>query len=205
MRMTDTEVKKLVRQARQTKDQRKRNDAYAKLLDYMTPHYKALAKKRYSIDPDEAWSECQMSLMTAVEDYDMKHPFGFFAYLVAKGRLVTLLKYVTSGKRDPNRTFSLNIVTNAGSDTEYELGDILPDRHDYQQQLEDGEVVAAAYDELLPMLTPVEWEAYKAVYLDGACYDDAGRNYKSADNALSRVKQKIKKNWKIGKLKAAVA
>jgi RNA polymerase sigma factor (sigma-70 family) len=93
--ITRDELNVLLRDAKQTDDLRRRDHAYAVLLKHLRPFLHHLIRKRAKfIHYEDAWSNCQESLMLAVHSFDpIKGSWPTWFGKIVVNRLATYHKY----------------------------------------------------------------------------------------------------------------
>ena len=180
------------------------NDA---ALEYLMKKYSSMVRRRsrtyflIGADRDDIMQEGMIGLFKAVRDYDTAKPAGFkaFAELCVTRQIITAVKTATRLKHMPLNTYiSLNRPL---FDEEYEMTlmdtisedsatvnpeDIIVNRERFSDvELKVSEVLSGFERKVL------------ASYLQGKSYQEIGaelgRESKSIDNALQRIKRKIEK------------
>jgi RNA polymerase sporulation-specific sigma factor len=152
-------------------------------------------------DMEDLIQEASLGLLKAVRDYRTSSgvPFRPFAELCASRQVITAVKTATRLKHMPlNSAISLQRPRFTDEDGSAELGDLLADNtvpspEERLQQTQDWSEVS---DLLVRVLSPYERTVIGA-YLDGLSYqeiaDRCGTHLKSVDNALWRVKCKLRR------------
>jgi len=151
-------------------------------------------------DSEDLIQEGLIGLYKAVRDFrpDKETSFRSFAELCVTRQIITAIKTATRFKHTPLNTYVSFSHTPAGqeSDGECTLGDALPG-----PGVNDPSVCVISTEELQSLvftlgtgLSPLEADALR-LYLEGSSYEDMaeelGRDTKTIDNALQRVKRKI--------------
>jgi RNA polymerase sporulation-specific sigma factor len=151
-------------------------------------------------DSEDLVQEGLIGLYKAVRDFraDKETSFRSFAELCVTRQIITAIKTATRFKHSPLNTYVSFSHTPAGqeSDGECTLGDALPG-----PGVNDPSVCVISTEELQSLvftlgtgLSPLEADALR-LYLEGSSYEDMaeelGRDTKTIDNALQRVKRKI--------------
>jgi RNA polymerase sporulation-specific sigma factor len=151
-------------------------------------------------DSEDLIQEGLIGLYKAVRDFrsDKETSFRSFAELCVTRQIITAIKTATRFKHAPLNTYVSFSHTPAGqeSDGECTLGDALPG-----PGVNDPSVCVISTEELQSLvftlgtgLSPLEADALR-LYLEGSSYEDMaeelGRDTKTIDNALQRVKRKI--------------
>ncbi len=141
-------------------------------------------------DPDDLEQEGMIGLFKAIRDYrpDREASFPAFAELCITRQLITAIKTATRQKHRP-----LNLYIPLG---DLPTADELPHHHgpDPAEELVSSEDLAAIQASLARMLSELEVDVL-ALYVEGRSYqeigDRLGRQVKSIDNAIQRVKRKL--------------
>jgi RNA polymerase sigma-H factor len=151
-------------------------------------------------DSEDLVQEGLIGLYKAVRDFraDKETSFRSFAELCVTRQIITAIKTATRYKHAPLNTYVSFSHTPAGQDSDGEctLGDALPG-----PGVNDPSVCVISTEELQSLvftlgtgLSPLEAEALR-LYLEGSSYEEMaeilGRDTKTIDNALQRVKRKI--------------
>jgi RNA polymerase sporulation-specific sigma factor len=151
-------------------------------------------------DSEDLVQEGLIGLYKAVRDFraDKETSFRSFAELCVTRQIITAIKTATRYKHAPLNTYVSFSHTPAGQDSDGDctLGDALPG-----PGVNDPSVCVISTEELQSLvftlgtgLSPLEAEALR-LYLEGSSYEEMaeilGRDTKTIDNALQRVKRKI--------------
>ncbi len=195
LEMTDEQIVRLV--------QREHN---VKAVDFLINKYKnfvrAKARTYFLIggDKEDIIQEGMIGLYKATRDFreDRLASFRAFADLCITRQIITAIKTATRQKHMPlNSYISLNKPV-YNDESERTLSDILSDAKmtDPKEVLVSREEFSNIEDALQTILSDFEWDVLMS-YLDGKSYAemsvDLGREAKSIDNALQRVKRKLEK------------
>lgn len=184
------------------------HDGEEDIVDYLMEKYKGLVRSCAGSmfilggDTQDLIQEGMIGLFKAVRDYDCGRDAGFrtFADLCISRQIYSAVRASGRQKHAPlNSYVSLySTQTENGEKSELQLGDIL--RADIDTEPEEvilehekEEDIAAAIDEAL---SPLEREVLD-LYVTGLSYTEIakilGRDDKSTDNALQRIRSKLKK------------
>ena len=164
--------------------------------EYLLEKYKPFVKSRSRAlflvggDREDLIQEGMIGLFKAIRDYDEEKgvPFAGFAKLCIERQLYTAIESAGRQKNAPlNGYVSLSEETENLVDGGIEEAVI---QREFFQQI---------YEEAQTYLSPLEREVLE-LYLEGQDYTEIakvlGKTDKSIDNALQRIKSKIKKNRK---------
>ena len=125
---------------------------------------------------EDAVQEATFALYSAVQNYDpQKSSFSTFATLCIKRSVIGVLKSLTQGKVVPEELI-----------TSIEETDLADDKEDFK----------ALTDNIKLELSPMEYkvlELYLAGYRYAVIADKLGLNEKSVNNALCRIRKKLKR------------
>ena len=158
------------------------------IADYLMEKYKGLVKKKARAmfliggDTDDLIQEGMIGLFKAVRDYqpDREASFQSFANLCIDRQIYSAIKSSNRQKHQPLNTY----VSLSSSETEEDLRDTYAEHDNPESILIDRENVSALENEM-------------HLYLEGNSYIEIaeilGKTPKSIDNALRRIRKKIKK------------
>jgi RNA polymerase sporulation-specific sigma factor len=147
--------------------------------------------------------EGMLGLFKAVRDYTPESSFRSFAQLCVSRQIITAIKTATRYKHSPLNTYlSFNYeVRGHECDTNMTIGEALPAPAE-----QEPSVVVISTDELQSLVSRLGSELSKfesdtlRLFLNGTSYIDMAEQLdcdtKSIDNALQRVKRKIKQHQK---------
>lgn len=150
-------------------------------------------------DAEDLIQEGMVGLYKAVRDYreDREASFRSFAELCITRQIITAIKTATRQKHQPlNGYVSLSQSSDASDDSDCSLADVLPGPsvHDPVNQVISSEELRSLKVCLTELLSPLESEVLHH-YLQGCSYERiagaVGRDCKTVDNALQRIKRKI--------------
>ena len=161
--------------------------------EYLLEKYKPFVKSKCRVlflvggDREDLIQEGMIGLFKAIRDFDPDKgvPFSSFAKLCVERQLYTAIEAATRQKNAPlNAYISLSEETDSLMDGGIE--EAVVERASYQQ----------TYARVRTQLSPMEKEVL-ALYLEGKDYTEIarilGKSDKSIDNALQRIKAKIRK------------
>ena len=169
------------------------NGAFDVLALRYTPLIKSRIAKVYtrSFDSDDLFQECMIILYGCVFSFDEKRSESFSSYVMraVDNRLVSAIRHDKTGKNLPLADYvSINDFEKEGY---FQLGSDPSYAYIKKEEMELMENRAKI------LLSNFEFKALKA-YLDGRSYDEMakilGTSVKSVDNALQRIRRKLKEN-----------
>ncbi len=186
----------------------KSRDGNSEVTDYLMEKYKDLVRNKarsmyiLGADNDDLIQEGMIGLFKAVRDYDAGRDASFytFAELCISRQMYTAVQASRRKKHIPlNNYISLygNISDNTQDDEKY-LIDALPQSGSLspEEMIIDRENVEGLEQKIEESLSPFEKQVLD-LYITGMSYVQIakvlGKDEKSTDNALSRLKSKIKK------------
>ncbi len=151
-------------------------------------------------DLDDVIQEGMVGLCKAVRDYRAKRhvPFAVFASLCIRRQIVSALKAALRGKHRPlNTARSLNEPLDSDNTHGRTLLRFMPIVGDEPDAVVLRDLEQTAFEAWMrEALAPLERAAARG-YLEGRPYDEiarsAGCNVKAVDNALQRVRRKLKR------------
>ena len=180
------------------------------IMDYICDKYKNLVRSKaksmfiLGADSDDLIQEGMIGLFKAVRDYDMGRDASFytFAELCISRQRYTAVQSSKRQKHQPLNTYvSLDTGNSSGEGDEKEglnLGELLADRAELspEELFLDKERVAYLEKAIEEELSDFERQVLD-LYMTGMSYTQIarvlGRDEKATDNALQRLKTKIKK------------
>lgn len=169
------------------------------IADYLMEKYKGLVRKKARAmfliggDTDDLIQEGMIGLFKAVRDYqpDREASFQSFANICIDRQIYTAIKSSNRQKHQPLNTY----VSLSDGEAEENFRDSCVEHDNPESILIDRENVAALENEMKKSLSPLENRVLQ-LYLDGNGYMDIarilGKTPKSIDNALQRIRGKIK-------------
>lgn len=182
-------------------------DGETDIIDYIMDKYKNLVKNKaksmyiLGADTEDLIQEGMIGLFKAVRDYDSGRDASFytFADLCILRQMYTAVQASNRQKHKPLNTYiSFYSVNQDGEEQEKELIDTLQSGFDNnpEEVLIDRENVLLLERKIEKELSTFEKQVLD-LYLTGMGYIQIakvlGRDEKSTDNALQRIKSKIKK------------
>lgn len=184
------------------------HDGESEVVDYLMEKYKGLVRSLAGSmfilggDTQDLVQEGMIGLFKAIREYDCGRDalFRTFANLCISRQIYSAVRASGRQKHAPLNTYvSLYSTENENGEREgVQLGDILRADSDTEPETvvlehEKTEAIAAAIDEAL---SPLEREVLD-LYVTGLSYTEIakilGRDGKSTDNALQRIRNKLKK------------
>jgi RNA polymerase sporulation-specific sigma factor len=177
------------------------DDAVKILID----RYRGLARSKArgyflaGADRDDVVQEAMVGLYKAIRDFDTNHetPFHAFAEMCVSRQILTAIKGANRHKHQPlNSSISLDspIDEESGSGT---IGDVLVLDH----SADPADIVISALEvkqltaTMRAGLTKLESDVL-SLYMEGRSYEEIagalGNHVKAIDNALQRIKRKLK-------------
>ena len=179
------------------------------IMDYIMDKYKNLVRRKagsmyiLGADREDLIQEGMIGLFKAVRDYDMGRDVNFytFADLCISRQMYTAVQNSNRQKHLPLNTYisiySQAMTTEEGSE-EYALMNTLTAQKDTnpEEMVIEQENVEQIESAILKELSEFEKQVFE-LHLTGMTYTEIakvlGRDEKSTDNALQRMKTKIKK------------
>ena len=180
------------------------------VMDYLIDKYKSMVRQKARVlylvggEQDDLIQEGMIGLFKAVRDYDMGRDASFytFAELCISRQMYTAVQASKRQKHQPLNTYvSLDTGNSSGEGDEKEglnLGELLADRAELspEELFLDKERVAYLEKAIEEELSDFERQVLD-LYMTGMSYTQIarvlGRDEKATDNALQRLKTKIKK------------
>lgn len=150
-------------------------------------------------DAEDLIQEGLVGLYKAVRDFreDREASFRSFAELCITRQIITAIKTATRQKHQPlNGYVSFSQSPDSGDEGDCSLADTLPglSSHDPVNQVISSEELRSLKVCLTELLSPLESDVLR-YYLRGCSYERiagfVGRDCKTVDNALQRIKRKI--------------
>ncbi len=185
----------------------KLRDGESHITDYIMNKYKNLvrskAKSMYILgaDTEDLIQEGMIGLFKAIRDYDSGRDASFFTFadLCISRQMYTAVQASNRQKHKPLNTYiSFYSVNNEGKEQEQELIDTLQSNLEQnpEEVLIDKENVLLLEKKIEKELSSFEKQVLD-LYLTGMGYAQIarvlGKDEKSTDNALQRIKSKLKK------------
>lgn len=175
-------------------------DGETAIADHLMEKYKGLVRKKARAmfliggDTDDLIQEGMIGLFKAVRDYRPGHEASFqsFANMCIDRQMYSAIKSSNRQKHQPLNTY----ISLSSSETEENLRDSCVEHDNPESILIDRENVKALEKEMEKNLSALENKVLE-LYLDGNGYREIaeilGKSPKSIDNALHRIRRKIKK------------
>ena len=183
------------------------NNGNNEALDFLLKKYSVLVRRKartyflVGADHEDIVQEGMIGLFKAVQSYDKNKQSSFrsFAELCITRQMITAIKCATRQKHTPLNTYiSLDRPL---YDEEYEV--TLMDVMGVDEKIANPEDIIISQEQYKNMEQSLAKELSSferdvlAYYLQGKTYQEIGvilgKNYKSIDNALQRIKKKIEK------------
>lgn len=150
--------------------------------------YLGLVRKRASdfsgggAESEDLAQEGLLAFMRAVESFEPERGAKFSSYADV---------CVTNGIKNA----AAKLSKNSGESLSEELGEAAEDRSTPEDIWFEKEAVSDLYREIAALLSKKEWDIFR-LYLEGASYGEIADNlkisFKSVDNAVFRVRKKLK-------------
>ena len=175
-------------------------DGETAIADHLMEKYKGLVRKKARAmfliggDTDDLIQEGMIGLFKAVRDYRPGHEASFqsFANMCIDRQMYSAIKSSNRQKHQPLNTY----ISLSSSETEENLRGSCVEHGNPESILIDRENVKALEKEMEKKLSALENKVLE-LYLDGNGYREIaeilGKSPKSIDNALHRIRRKIKK------------
>ena len=170
------------------------------IADYLMEKYKGLVRKKARAmfliggDTDDLIQEGMIGLFKAVRDYqpDRESSFQSFANICIDRQIYTAIKSSNRQKHQPLNTY----VSLSDGEAEENFRDSCVEHDNPESILIDQENAENLREEIKRCLSPMENRVLDC-YLDGNSYQQIGellgKSHKSVDNAMRRIRTKIKK------------
>ena len=161
--------------------------------EYLLEKYKPFVKSKSRVlflvggDKEDLIQEGMIGLFKAIRDYDSKNgaPFASFAKLCVERQMYTAIEAAGRQKNAPLNGY-ISLSEESEHLLEYGIEDAVVEKESYQQ----------IYANVQTSLSPMEKEVLEH-FLEGKDYIEIakilGKTDKSIDNALQRIKGKIRK------------
>lgn len=169
------------------------------VFEYILSKYKGMVTKisrsYYLVggDIDDLIQEGMIGLVKAITNYNFDTPFKSFAYICIKSSILSAIKGANRYKNMPLKDYvSLSIDDDFAIDkNDYAISDELSPEETYINKEAETELKDKIYQSLSPLENSV-----LSYYLQGYSYADIGKkknkNTKTIDNAIQRIRKKIK-------------
>ena len=182
---------------------RQLHDGDAGVIDFLMEKYKNLVRRHAKVmylvgaDNEDLIQEGMIGLFKAVRDYDEGREASFqtFAKLCISRQIVTAIENSQRKKHAPLNSYVSLYATDEGSEeTLMESLTSLTETSPEEKVL-DRERVEQLMQEIMQVLSPLEGQVFR-LYLVGMDYTEIARvldrSEKSMDNALQRIRKKIR-------------
>lgn len=180
-------------------------DGSTDAMDYLLEKYKNFVKAKVrnfylvGADREDVVQEGMIGLYKSIRDYrgDRQASFHGFADMCIRRQIITAIKTATRQKHIPlNSAMSLNQSAYEGESERTLLETVArTDEASPETRTISEEDMASIQDKIDTLLTPLEREVMSK-YLEGKSYQqislETGRHGKCVDNALQRVKLKLR-------------
>ena len=174
-----------------------------RIMDYILEKYKPLVLRKANAmfliggDTDDLIQEGMIGLFKAIRDYrsDREASFFHFAELCINRQLYSAVEASNRKKHDPLNTY-VSFYSQTTEEGKSLAETLLTDQMDDPEQLViEQENFTAFWEQLREQLSALERQVLDA-YLEGKNYrqiaEELGKSPKTIDNALSRIKGKIR-------------
>jgi RNA polymerase sporulation-specific sigma factor len=183
-------------------------DGDERCLDVLLARYRNFARSKarsYFLagsDKEDVVQEGMIGLYKAIRDFDLSQdtPFRAFAELCISRQILTAIKTANRQKHQPlNSSVSLEAPVYGDDSSDRTLGDNLQASTlaDPVELVISAEEIEAIRDSMRDNLTDLEGDVLR-LYMDGKSYEEIagalGNHVKSIDNALQRIKRKLKRH-----------
>ena len=174
-------------------------------LEVLIQRYRRFARAKtrsyflVGADADDVEQEGMIGLYKAARDYrnDRQASFRAFAELCVTRQVISAIKAATRQKHQPlNRYVSISGVRGSDDPSEGAVEELLDDHRaaDPADEVVSQEQIAAIRRSMAESLSTLEVEVLR-LYVEGKSYNEIGshlgRQVKSIDNALQRIKRKL--------------
>lgn len=169
----------------------------SQIEEYLLEKYKPFVKSRSRVlflvggDREDLIQEGMIGLFKAIRDYEpeKKVPFAAFAKLCVERQLYTAIESAGRLKNAPLNTY-ISLSEEAGNLIDGGIEEEVIERTSFRE----------SYEKLKQQLSPMEKDVL-GLYLEGQDYTEIagilGKTDKAIDNALQRIKSKVKKIAKL--------
>ena len=173
------------------------------VIDFLMEKYKNLVRKHAKVmfiqgaDNDDLIQEGMIGLFKAIRDYDENHEASFqtFARLCISRQILTAIENSRRKKHAPLNSY-VSLYANDEDGEETLIGSLSTLAESSPEEIVlDRERVELLMEKIMGVLSPFEGQVFR-LYLVGMDYTEIartlGKEEKSTDNALQRIKRKIK-------------
>lgn len=172
-------------------------DALEELIHRFKPHLNRLSRSYFLFggEEEDIKQEAMIGLYSACLSYkeDMKCSFNSFASLCMKRRILSAIK---KANRNKNKALNESVSIHTKLDNTYEVELYLPQYvFNPDEKFEENENYEEIKEKIVKTLSKLELKIL-SFFLKGLSYDEISKalniTKKSVDNALSRIKTKLK-------------
>lgn len=173
------------------------------VIDFLMEKYKNLVRKHAKVmfiqgaDNDDLIQEGMIGLFKAIRDYDENHEASFqtFARLCISRQILTAIENSGRKKHAPLNSY-VSLYANDEDGEETLIGSLATLAQSSPEEIVlDRERVELLMEKIMGVLSPFEGQVFR-LYLVGMDYTEIartlGKEEKSTDNALQRIKRKIR-------------
>ncbi len=173
------------------------------VIDFLMEKYKNLVRKHAKVmfiqgaDNDDLIQEGMIGLFKAIRDYDENHEASFqtFARLCISRQILTAIENSRRKKHAPLNSY-VSLYANDEDGEETLIGSLATLAQSSPEEIVlDRERVELLMEKIMGVLSPFEGQVFR-LYLVGMDYTEIartlGKEEKSTDNALQRIKRKIR-------------
>lgn len=173
------------------------------VIDFLMEKYKNLVRKHAKVmfiqgaDNDDLIQEGMIGLFKAIRDYDENHEASFqtFARLCISRQILTAIENSKRKKHAPLNSY-VSLYANDEDGEETLIGSLATLAQSSPEEIVlDRERVELLMEKIMGVLSPFEGQVFR-LYLVGMDYTEIartlGKEEKSTDNALQRIKRKIR-------------
>lgn len=173
---------------------------FKEIIENLKPNIEKLANKYYiaGYDKEDIYQESYIGAISAIKYFDPNKNNNFYAFanLTIERRIIMLLK---KSKRQKNLSLNsaLSLDSRLNHNTDTSFLDVLNTNYseDFVENLKSSEILDIKKEKLINKLSKMEKEVFN-LYLNGYSYKEIskkiGKDEKTVDNALQRIKNKSK-------------
>ena len=173
---------------------------FKEIIENLKPNIEKLANKYYiaGYDKEDIYQESYIGAISAIKYFDPNKNNNFYAFanLTIERRIIMLLK---KSKRQKNLSLNsaLSLDSRLNHNTDTNFLDVLNTNYseDFVENLKSSEILDIKKEKLINKLSKMEKEVFN-LYLNGYSYKEIskkiGKDEKTVDNALQRIKNKSK-------------
>jgi RNA polymerase sporulation-specific sigma factor len=177
------------------------DDSFVFIFKMYSGLVKTIAKSYFLIgaEYDDLLQEGFIGLYKAVRDYQFKQnvPFRCFAELCIRRQIITAVKTTTRQKHKPLNTYTSINQNISNNPNAHCYGDYIPSKQPNPEEITIGkEAIEEIYIKFKEQLSQMEINVFE-LYSQGFSYQEIAQklkyDYKRVDNAVWRIKKKLKK------------